>query len=108
MMSKVDNNKLSYVENITLLFIIRDIIDRKKTIKLYPIPKVLEQNNVKCIKQEGEVIVTIHLLFLNDNFIFEQCTLLQKEIIEDVWWLIGVKVREVHLSIDKIVYNKEY
>lgn len=107
-MSKVDDNKLSYVENITLLFIIRDIISRKKTIKLYPIPKVLEQNSLKCIKQEGKVIVNIHLLALNNDFIFEQCTRLQKEIIEDIWWLIGMKVREVNLSIDKIVYNKEY
>lgn len=103
-MKKTNDNELSYVENITILLIISDLVGRRGGIRLSNQSKKIEHNNIKVMKKDNAIVIRMSVHFIDNDLIYEQCTLLQKEIIDEIKWMINFDVYEVNIYVDKLIY----
>lgn len=103
-MKKTNDNELSYVENITILLIISDLIGRREGIRFSNQSKKIEHNKINILKNNDELIIEMSLYFIDNDRIFEQCALLQKEIMDEIKWMINFDVYEVNIHVDKLIY----
>lgn len=105
-MNNKNDNELSYVENITIILITKEIVSNNKSIELSNQSKRSEQKNFVIKKLDGKIYIRFHVNFVDDNLIIEKGIKLQKEIIDEIKWMINLDVDEVNIYIDKLIYSR--
>lgn len=102
-MKKVNVDELSYIENITMQLIVREVVEAKKDIFFSKQVRKIEQKNIKIMKYNDELLVHLYICIADDTLLFQKCVSLQKEIIDEIKWMINFNVCEVNIHLDKLI-----